>query len=115
MTRYHEFEQSVTDIASTHGIVDRDYVEVTEYEWVTAMSPTILRQLAELIEFCHGNDDVVEIGLVEPFGENDDAPPALLVGNPDNDRFLMASPRTDGKETGKTDDNNAELGDFDDE
>ena len=88
----------VSDIANTNGIVSQEFLAdgKDSIEWVTGVNPKVLREWADLIEFCYGHLEhgSVDIGLVEPYEDTDKAP-ALIAGHAEDDRWIMASPRVD--------------------
>jgi len=99
MTEYHTGRQrdSVTDIAATNGIVNDEFLEGVEPEWVTGINPKILRDVADLVEFCYGHDrhGSLDVGLVDSQRDAENRPPAILIGDADDDRYIMAAPRLD--------------------
>ncbi|MFB9324291.1 hypothetical protein [Cryptosporangium minutisporangium] len=110
MTEYIEIvDGQVTDIANTHGIIEKERLGGTEPEWQTAVNPQLLRELADLIEFCYGSDDCIEVGVIPPW-KSGETLPALAVGHMEDDRWLMLTPRTDTDLLG--DGGNASLDDF---
>jgi len=95
MTEYFESaeDDAVTDRLNTHGIVPADYPR-TETNWKTGVSPTLLREVAELVEFCYPDTRTVDVGLVEHPGDPD-AAPGIVIGDPDDDRYVMLAAKQD--------------------
>ena len=97
MTEYNQKEDRITDILDTHGIVTQAWYEATgtEPDWVSALSPRVLRQTAELIEFCFPNQRVVDVGFIESASNHNNAK-TLVVGNAEDNRHILAACRSDG-------------------
>jgi len=99
MTEYFDNDNGViSDNLQTHGIVSQEYLEPhhTGVEWQTAMSPRGLRDLADLMEFCYPDASSLDVGLLEPYDQTADDPPALVIGKAEDNQQLMLCPRTDG-------------------
>ena len=117
MTEYHAHrdDDTVTDVAATHGIVSEElFGEDAEIDWETGVNPQILRDVADLIEFCYPDEsDALDIGLVSSQYAPDRNPPAVVVGRADDDRYIMAAPRLDCR-AGPYDDEQTMLTEGDD-
>jgi len=98
MTEYHEFRDgsAVTDSLHTNGIVSEDFFDDGHtINWQTGVSPSILRDIADLAEFCYGAErDPIDVGLVES-PHDDERVPVLVLGRAEDDRYVMAAPRQD--------------------
>lgn len=95
---YHDDIAAITDAAQTHGIVSAEFFEDTDgVNWQTGVNPRILRQMADLIEFCYGGDpyDALDVGLAPSQWDDERRPPALVVGYADDDQYVVAAPRLD--------------------
>ena len=79
-------DDTITDFLNTHGVVPADFPE-REIDWETGMSPSVLRDAADLVEFCYPDMRTVAVGLVE--SSDNDAGPALVIGEPGDDRYVM--------------------------
>jgi len=69
MTEYHENAEgtAVVDALHTNGIVSEEFFEdETVINWQTGVSPSILRDIADLAEFCYGHGrKPIDVGFVE--------------------------------------------------
>jgi len=98
MTEYTKRDFGYTDPADTHGIVEQQYMTDKSkdgIEWVTAVSPFILRNIADLIDFCYPRAAYVDVGLIELPGDHSNAKD-LVFGKARDERVIMAASRTDG-------------------
>ena len=68
-----------------------------QIDWKGAFTPRLLRDWADLIEFCYGNDESVDFGLLYPTDEDDnvdkDHRPVLMVGHRSDDKLCSVAPR----------------------
>ena len=99
MTEYNQLvdHDAVADRLNTHGIVSEEFLaEDTGIEWVSGVSPSLLRDVADLVEFCYPDTRTVDVGLVaQP--NSPEAAPALVFGDPDDDRYVMLAAKQDCK------------------
>jgi len=98
MTEYKKRDFGYTDPADTHGIVEQQFIADKSkdgIDWVTAVSPFILRNIADLIDFCYPHAAYVDVGLTEPPSDGSDAKD-LVFGKARDERLIMAASRTDG-------------------
>jgi len=96
MTEYFESVDgdTVTNPLNTHGIIPDDYTN-GEIEWQTGVSPSLLLDVAKLVEFCYRDTRTVDVGLVgKP--EEPDAAPAIVIGDAhEDDRYIMLAAKQD--------------------
>jgi len=97
MVEYYESvaHDAVTDRLNTHGVVSEEFFSEDEpVEWKTGVSPSLLRDVADLVEFCYPDMRTVDVGLVKP-PQDPDAAPALVFGDADDDRYVMLAAKQD--------------------
>lgn len=89
MVEYYESVDydAVTDALNTHGIVTDEFL-AAGVDWETGVSPSLLRDVANLVEFCYPDTRTVDVGLAEQ-PDNPDAAPAIVIGRPEDDRYVM--------------------------
>ena len=97
MVEYHDDGDRITDMLDTHGIVSQEYLDEgdVDIEWVSAFSPRILRQTAELIEFCYPDAKSVDVGFIDSPNMTNNSR-GMIVGKAGGDRFVAIAERTDG-------------------
>jgi len=97
MTSYRRRKGRIVDELDTHGIITDEYLgeHTHDIEWVTAMSPRILRDMADLVEFCYPDKAYVDVGFLDSDAVNCKAQ-ALVVGRAEDTKHVQAAPRSDG-------------------
>ena len=97
MTEYNEYyDGHVTNPSHTVGLMNLDEFKGKQIEWHGKYTPKLLREWADLIEFCYGNETSIQFGTLTAIDDNElnhERAPCLLFGNPDDDKVCSIAPR----------------------